>query len=290
VLAPIKKLGLTPAFYDIDCEDLNPSVEMLSQLISQGDIGAVVFPSLYGLPADCIRAEALCRANDIIMIDDAAQSYGASLGGRAIGTFGDAGFIAFSPGKSTAAHGGGLYWVQGSSVAPRQRVALNHGLLLWAFQHARLDGADQNLLHGPAGILFGLLKRFPGWSDGASDIDANILGGVLRSLETGNFEFRNHWFARAENMSGGWKGLRLVRKARGKAHPHKIVLVADTLERADALSQALTSAGIKHGRGYPALSTSGVPNTTALAGHILELPIVADEGRMTGMLSSLQQL
>ena len=46
--------------------------------------------------------------SQILLIDDAAQSFGARLNHRLVGTFGDAGIISFGPGKTMTASGGGL--------------------------------------------------------------------------------------------------------------------------------------------------------------------------------------
>lgn len=287
VLEPVLKLGLTPAFFDIDAADLNPSVSALAALLAKGGVAAAIFPSLYGLPADCAAAEALCKAHGVAMIDDAAQSYGASLDNRPIGTFGDAGFIAFSPGKATAAHGGGLFWTRWPHVAPTKGREFYHRLLLWAFARARAHDAPGGFANKGAKIMFQLLKRRPGWEDGRSRISDPVLGGVLFALDNGDFNFRQRWFAHTVASAAGWRGLRIVQSVRGNAHPHKIVLIAESNAIASALVQRLAKAHIRHGGGYSPLSGLRVPVATSLEGRIVELPIIDDDVRMQAMLDAI---
>ena len=73
-------------------------------------VSAVLVVSMYGNPADYHRIERICKQNKWFMIDDAAQSMGAELDGKPVGTFGNAGFYSFSPGKPTAGPMGAFYW------------------------------------------------------------------------------------------------------------------------------------------------------------------------------------
>jgi len=109
VLVPLKKLNIKPIFYDLDIDDLNPSLESIEKLSKKYDVKAVLVASIYGNPANLVEIEKYCFKNNIFLIDDAAQSFGAKLDGRLVGTFGDAGFFSFSPGKPTAGHMGSFF-------------------------------------------------------------------------------------------------------------------------------------------------------------------------------------
>jgi dTDP-4-amino-4,6-dideoxygalactose transaminase len=91
--------------------DLNPDVSHILSLVSP-EVKAVIFPHLFGNPGSIDRLEKGLEGtglrSDILVIDDAAQSFGAQLNGRLLGTFGDAGIISFGPGKTMTAAGGGL--------------------------------------------------------------------------------------------------------------------------------------------------------------------------------------
>ena len=109
VLVPIKLLGLTPIFCDMDIEDLNPSITSMKYMVEKYSPSAVLIASMYGNPANLTEAELFLKEKNIPLIDDGAQSFGAKLDNRYISTFGDGGFFSFSPGKTTAGHLGSFF-------------------------------------------------------------------------------------------------------------------------------------------------------------------------------------
>ena len=102
--------GATPIFCDVN-EDYNPDVNHILRLVSS-EVKAIIFPHLFGKPGRIDLLEAALEKRNlrsqILLIDDAAQSFGARLNHRLVGTFGDAGIISFGPGKTMTASGGGL--------------------------------------------------------------------------------------------------------------------------------------------------------------------------------------
>lgn len=115
--------GYCVVYYDINPIDMNADVESVSKVIDIEKPKAVVIASMYGNPADLVRLEKLCCDKHIIMIDDAAQSFGAKLDDRFVGSFGDGGFFSFSPGKPTAAHRGGTFGLK-KVIVSRERTIL----------------------------------------------------------------------------------------------------------------------------------------------------------------------
>lgn len=99
-----------PLFCDIN-DDYNPDIEHILKIIDD-TVSAIIFPHLFGNPGliDKLEDELSKKGirSGILLIDDAAQSFGAMLNGKLIGTFGDAGIISFGPGKTMTASGGGL--------------------------------------------------------------------------------------------------------------------------------------------------------------------------------------
>jgi dTDP-4-amino-4,6-dideoxygalactose transaminase len=64
---------------------------------------------LYGLAQDMRDLLAICQAHGIYVIEDAAQAFGATLEGRMVGTWGDAGLYSLGRGKCIpAGHGGAI--------------------------------------------------------------------------------------------------------------------------------------------------------------------------------------
>ena len=98
----IIKSGNIPCYIDFDPIDLNISFDSFKEAVLCYDIKAVIVPSLYGNPAQLDLFEDFCFQNNILMIDDSAQSFGAKLNGKMIGTYGHAGLFSASVGKSLA--------------------------------------------------------------------------------------------------------------------------------------------------------------------------------------------
>ena len=69
---------------------------------------AVVFVHLYGTPAKITELMEICRAHDVPVIEDAAESLGATYKGRHTGTFGDYGIYSFNGNKIITTSGGGM--------------------------------------------------------------------------------------------------------------------------------------------------------------------------------------
>lgn len=66
---------------------------------------AVVGVHLYGQPCDMDALRALCRAHDLLLIEDSAQACGALWRGRPVGALSDAGCFSFYPTKTLGAAG-----------------------------------------------------------------------------------------------------------------------------------------------------------------------------------------
>jgi len=110
VARAVQDTGATPLFCDIN-DDYNPDIDHILKLLDPS-VRAVIVPHLFGNPADIDKLEKSIDErgirSKIFIIDDAAQSFGARLHGRLVGTFGDAGIISFGPGKTMTATGGGI--------------------------------------------------------------------------------------------------------------------------------------------------------------------------------------
>lgn len=105
--------GATPFFVDADPVTGNMDPELLEralvQLQSRGITPAAVLPvDLFGKVADYPRIEAICSEFGIPVLSDAAESLGASLGGKPAGSFGTAAAISFNGNKIMTTSGGGM--------------------------------------------------------------------------------------------------------------------------------------------------------------------------------------
>ena len=102
-------VGATPVFADVDPDSGNITPETIARVLTDRT-RAIVPVHLAGWPADMPAIMKLASGRDIKVIEDCAQAHGASIGGRSVGSFGDAGAFSFCQDKiiSTGGEGGFL--------------------------------------------------------------------------------------------------------------------------------------------------------------------------------------
>ena len=102
--------GANPVFIDSDKESWNLSPQLLEHylLTCQTKPKALILTHLYGMCADIETIAQVCRLHGIYLIEDAAESLGATFGGKHTGTFGDFGVYSFNGNKIITTSGGGM--------------------------------------------------------------------------------------------------------------------------------------------------------------------------------------
>jgi UDP-2-acetamido-2-deoxy-ribo-hexuluronate aminotransferase len=127
-------LGATPVFVDVDPNSFQIDIEDLRRRIaSTKALGvlkprAVVGVDLFGQPADWPALRDIAAAENLFLLDDCAQSFGASLGGRKLGREADATAISFFPSKPLGGYGdGGALLTDSAERAALYRSLRTHG-------------------------------------------------------------------------------------------------------------------------------------------------------------------
>ncbi len=149
--------GALPVFVDIDPVTFNIDVDRIEAQITK-KTRAILPVHLFGHPADMEKLMKLARKYRLKVIEDCAQSFGASIGGRRTGSFGDAGCFSFYPSKNLGAYGdGGMITLNNLKVAEIIRQLRNHGSK-GSYKHKRV-GFNSRLDEIQAGILLVKFKR-----------------------------------------------------------------------------------------------------------------------------------
>lgn len=138
----ISFVGATPIFVDIDPETFNIDTEKLKKTINDYRRGkspapgipaglnlkAIIPVDLFGLPADYDALNAIAKENGLIMIEDAAQSFGASCKGRKAGSLSEIAATSFFPAKPLGCYGdGGAVFTNDDTIAEVIRSLRIHG-------------------------------------------------------------------------------------------------------------------------------------------------------------------
>lgn len=123
----IKYVGATPVFVDIDPDTFNITAENIENAITP-KTRAVMPVHLFGQPADIVAIKAICQRHGLKLIEDCAQSFGASVGGVQTGAFGDVAGFSFFPSKNLGCFGdGGLVTTNCDIAAAKIKQYRNHG-------------------------------------------------------------------------------------------------------------------------------------------------------------------
>ncbi|MBV9748868.1 MAG: DegT/DnrJ/EryC1/StrS family aminotransferase [Acetobacteraceae bacterium] len=127
-------LGATPVFVDVDPCTFQIAPEHLAARIAAVRAAgalrprAVIGVDLFGQPAPWPALQAIARREDLFLLDDLAQSFGATLMGKPLGTQGDATATSFFPSKPLGAYGdGGALLTESAERAALYRSLRSHG-------------------------------------------------------------------------------------------------------------------------------------------------------------------
>ena len=154
----ISALGAKPVFADIRPDTYNIDPSDLARRVTN-KTKAIIAVHLYGLACDMDPIVNFARAHNLRVIEDNAQSIGASYKGRRAGSLGDAACMSFYPTKNLGAYGdAGMVATNSNDAAARLRTLRNHG------QSAKYVSSE------------------PGWNSRLDEIQAAILRVKLRHL------------------------------------------------------------------------------------------------------------
>jgi dTDP-4-amino-4,6-dideoxygalactose transaminase len=157
------RVGATPVFVDIEPGTLNIDPAAAGEAIT-GRTRALLPVHLFGVPADMESLGALAREAGISLVEDAAQSIGATYHGIQTGALGDLGCFSFFPSKNLGAWGdGGLVTTSSESLADELRCLRSHGSYPRKYLHSKV-GCNSRLDALQAAILRVKLPHLAGWN------------------------------------------------------------------------------------------------------------------------------
>lgn len=106
--------GLTLSFCDIDKDMLTIDLDDVERKISK-KTRILALPHYGGMSADMDRVTALCKAHNLILIEDAATAFDGCYKNKKLGTFGDFGVFSFHATKNVSSEQGGVLLIDEDS-------------------------------------------------------------------------------------------------------------------------------------------------------------------------------
>jgi dTDP-4-amino-4,6-dideoxygalactose transaminase len=170
-VSAILRCGATPLLADIDPATFNLSataVEEVLQSPARSNVKAILPVHLYGQCADWDAFTALKQHHNLVLIEDAAQAFGATWNGTPAGALGDAAAFSFYPTKNLSAIGdAGLVTTSSAAIDDHARVLRAHGMRR-RYYHDEI-GWNSRLDSIQAAVLEVKLRYLPKWNQQRRD-------------------------------------------------------------------------------------------------------------------------
>ena len=190
-VSAILRCGAQPLLADIDPATFNLSSTEAEEVLrshSGAKVKAILPVHLYGQCADWDAFTALKQNYDLLLVEDAAQAFGATWNGIPAGALGDAAAFSFYPTKNLSAMGdAGLVTTLSAAIDDHARVLRAHGMRR-RYYHDEI-GWNSRLDSLQAAILEVKLRYLPRWNQQRRDLaarydqlfrDANLTASTVK--------------------------------------------------------------------------------------------------------------
>jgi dTDP-4-amino-4,6-dideoxygalactose transaminase len=259
-VAAIELAGAAPVLVDIDPRTFTLDPNRLEDALRQCSRPKAVIPiHLYGHPADMTAIGDIARRHGLRVIEDCAQSHGASLQGLKVGNWGDMAAFSFYPTKNLGALGdGGALTTNAPDLAERARSLREYG---WRERY---------------------VSEVPGMNSRLDEVQAAVLRVKLRHLKQENAR-RRHLARAYENLLAG-TSLALPQAPNQVEHVYHLYVVRS--RQREQLRGFLRENAIGTAIHYPlpvhlqpayqsrvVIGGSGLPETEQACREILSLPM-----------------
>jgi dTDP-4-amino-4,6-dideoxygalactose transaminase len=258
-------VGATPVLVDVDEASFNIDAASLKQGIATAkrlslQPKAIIPVDLFGLPADHGAVGAIAREEHLFVLDDAAQSFGATYHGRQIGTLAHATATSFFPAKPLGCYGdGGAIFTDDEALVGVLKSVRVHGQGGDKYDNVRI-GINGRMDTIQAAVLLEKMKIFPD-EIVARHAVAKRYGDTLRDIvavpEVPD-GFTSVWAQYTIRVPGGQRD-RLAAELKAQGVPTAIHY-AKPLHQQEAYKR------------FP-IAANGLPVSERLASEVLSLPM-----------------
>ena len=259
---PILMLGARPILVDIEADTFNIDSQKLESVLTK-KTKAIIPVHLYGQPCNMDEINAIAKANNLLVIEDACQAIGAEFSNRKSGNLGDFGCFSLYATKNIMCGEGGI-------------VTTNNEEYASAIRRFRQHGMDAQYSYSDLGFNYRM-----------TDLQAAIAIEQLKKVDSFNK-------ARQDNAQGlskglaGIDGLRLPITSTGRTHvfhQYTVRIESSFSLKRDRLADGLKQNGVGVGIYYPkplhhvkhiaklGYGVGGFPQAEQAANEVLSLPV-----------------
>lgn len=155
---PIVYKEATPVFIDSEYETWNMDPKSLEKAFEKYTPKAVIVVHLYGIPAKMDEIMKICQKHNVPILEDAAESLGATINGKQTGTFGKFGAFSFNGNKIITTSGGGMLVSDDEERIAKVRFWATQSREKFRYYEHKEIGYNYRLSNISAGIGRGQLK------------------------------------------------------------------------------------------------------------------------------------
>lgn len=188
-----------PVFSDVELDHFNLDPSVLETRITPRT-RAIFVTHIFGHPADMDSIQAIAAKHGLKVIEDAAQSSGATYRGRLSGTIGDIGVYSLNCNKVIQCGEGGIAVTNNADLAERLRLIRNHAEAVIA-----------------SGKKVKSLVNMIGWNYRMNEIEAAISREQLKKIDSLN-QIRHELVDYLNGKLEGIEGLNLPAVRRDSTH------------------------------------------------------------------------
>lgn len=222
-------VGARPVVADVDPDSGTVTAETIAAVLTPRT-RAIIPVHLAGWPCDMPAIMALARSRGLKVIEDCAQAHGARIGGRSVGSFGDAAAFSFCQDKIlTTAGEGGLLTTNDTDLWKRAWSFKDHGKSLEAVYERKHPpgfrwlhesfGSNMRLSEIQAAVGRVALRKLPGWVEKRRQLAQALITGLsaqpaLRvAIPPGDVHhayYKFYAYIRPERLRQGWSRDRVM--------------------------------------------------------------------------------
>lgn len=264
--------GATPVFADVNFETRNIRAAEIEPLITD-KTEAVMIVHFGGQPCEMDEIIALCNKHNLLLIEDSAETLGATWKGQQAGSFG-LGCFSFFPTKNMTTGEGGMLTLKDDDMNAKARQLIGHGIGSTTLHRETTPNPWER-----SAVI-------PGHNYRMSNVLAAIGTFQLKRIESMNMSRIKFAKAYDEQLNDLKLELKTPVVAEGSSHVYQMYTITVPKERRDALVMGLREQGIGASVHFdPAvheqdcyfekykIPESGLPNTELLSKSIITLPM-----------------